>query len=130
MHKIPVHLAIAGLLLCPYDCAVREAAARLSGQDQAAPACCQKCRERHQHSPTQTPRPSEDGKSCICEGAVFDAAAGGPVVPSLDTTLWVVIVDSATLPELTSPDWIARHTGPPPLQGGWQVRIAIQSFLL
>jgi hypothetical protein len=128
MHKILVHLAIVGLLLCPYDCAAREAAARLTGDNQAAAACCQKCRERQQQSPT--PRPSEDGKSCICEGAMFDAAAAGPVVPPLDATLWAVIVDPVTMPELTSPDWIALHTGPPPLLGGRQVRIAVQSFLL
>jgi hypothetical protein len=83
-------------------------------------------------SPTDEQDPSEDGHSCLCEGAVFDATARGPADSLLEASLWALAVDSAELPELTRPDWITWRTTdqPPPARGGRQVRIAVQSFLL
>ena len=139
MHKLLVYQAILGVFLCPYICAVREAAAYAPTEKSASSSCCERCRMRQaaendpaeDRGPSDQDDPSEDGGSCLCEGAVFDAAARNPADPLLETSLWAPTVDSAELLELTRPDWFTRSTGqPPPTGGGWHVRIAIQSFLL
>ena len=140
MHKLLVYQAILGVFLCPYSCAVREMAARAPAEKSASAGCCERCRMRQlaesedpvqDRGPSDQDDPSEDGRSCLCEGAVFDATARSPADSLLETSLWALLVDSAEMPEVTRPDWFPQHLGqPPPLGGGRQVRIAVQSFLL
>jgi hypothetical protein len=140
MHKLLVYQAILGVFLCPYSCAVREAAARAPSEKSASASCCERCRTRQlaknespvrDRGPSDQDDPSEDGHSCLCEGVVFDATTRSAADSLLETSLWALAIDSAEMPELTRPDWLTRRTGqPPPTGGGWQVRIAVQSFLL
>jgi hypothetical protein len=140
MHSILVFQAILGVLLCPYDCAVRASVARAPAEDSVSAGCCQHCRMRRlaendcpaeDRGPSDHQDPSEDSHSCLCEGAIFDATARGPADSLLEASLWALGVDSAQLPELTAPDWITWRTADqPPPEGGRQVRIAVQSFLL
>jgi hypothetical protein len=141
MYRIFVYQAIVGVLLCPYTCAVRASVARAPAESSASVACCEDCQIRRlaqdgcpsqDHGPADPQDPSEDGRSCLCEGAVFDASAGGPADSLLEASLWAVAVTPAGLPESTMPDWNTWRTTdqPPPPWGGRQARIAFQSFLL
>ena len=137
MHKILVYLAIVGILLCPYDCAVREAAARATNGDAKCSSCCHHCPcqpdncPAHSEDPSDQEGPCDDGRSCLCEGAVFDVSARSMTNSLLEFSLWAPAVDSAETPRLTEPDWYAqRMVKPPPADGGRQLRIVVQSFLL
>lgn len=143
MRTIIVYLAIAALLLCPYDCAAKLAAARSLGSDDHV-ACCEKCRSRESsetpHSTGQgsesdrhpaRPLPSEDGKSCLCEGAVFDAATRSPADAVLEFSHLSWVADVAVTPSLAIFAPSVDRDGPPPnQQGGRLTRIVIRSLLL
>lgn len=126
---------IAALLICPYECAVRLAAAQTLGND-ANSACCERCRARQADESTvpnqeRLPLPSEDGRYCLCEGAVFDAAARSPLEPSLQSILWIEVSDSAQTPmHGLSVTRFDRGQLPPPENAGRLARIAIRSLLL
>jgi hypothetical protein len=142
MRTIITYLAIAALLLCPYDCAVKLAAAQASGSETRA-ACCEEClaSERivktsdRDGSPADQvpaqPRPSEDGKSCLCEGAVFDATARSAADAAWEFSFLGWVADVAGMPRLGSYPTSVDPTGHPPnREGGRLTRIAIGSLLL
>ncbi|MEX2176630.1 MAG: hypothetical protein WD872_19850 [Pirellulaceae bacterium] len=143
MRTIIVYLAIAALLMCPYVCAAKLAGAgSLGNEDQVA--CCQTCRARElsqtqnssgQRSPGDRdpaqPRPSEDGKSCLCEGAVFDSTTRSPADAVLEFSLLARVADMATTPSLAPFAPSVDRAGPPlNKDGGRLTRIAIRSLLL
>ena len=143
MRTIIVYLAILALLLCPYHCAVRFAASQSLGNENDV-ACCQKCRERQlsgipsssgersrsDHCPTQ-PAPSEDGKCCLCEGAVFNAATRSPAETVLESSLFSWVGDMALVQCAASfPLSVDRVTPPPNEESGRLTRIVIRSLLL
>jgi hypothetical protein len=138
MRTILVYLTIVSLLLCPYDCAVKSAAAQAIGSLDRS-ACCESCRARataetpnpaSERQP-QEPTPAEDGRSCLCEGAVFDAAARSSADTSSQVSFWIGAVDSAVTLGLTTPPPSANRVDPlPPHDGGRLTRIAICSLLV
>jgi hypothetical protein len=143
MRTIIVYLAIAALLVCPYDCAAKFAAAQAGGS-KVRTSCCEKCRARElSELPSSSgqrstddrdparPRPSEDGKSCLCEGAVFDAATRLPTDAVLEFSLLSWVADVAAKPSLAAFTPSFDHAGPPPSElGGRLTRIAIRSLLV
>ena len=137
MRTFIVYLAILALLLCPYGCAVRLAAAQSLGNENSV--CCEECRAHElsesppsggDRNPTQ-PESSKDGKFCVCEGAVFDATTRSPADAVLEFSLlpWVAVV--AVTPSLAnfapSADCADQPTNE---DGGKLTRIAICSLLL
>jgi hypothetical protein len=143
MRSVVVYLAIGTLLLCPYDCAVKQAAAASLGSQQQS-SCCEECRARdfaeaasssqeqsqRDRAPNQ-PKPSEDGKSCLCEGVVFDATLRPPAEAILEFSLLAGVADAALEPLLAACPLHAATSGPPPLQDwGASMRIALGSLLL
>ena len=135
MRTLLIYLMIAALLICPYECAARLAAAQTPGND-AHSACCERCQVRKADESSvpdheRLPAPSEDGRSCLCEGAVFDVAVRSPLELSLQSVLWVEACDSAQVPmqglSVTSFD---RGQLPLPEDAGRLTRIAIRSLLL
>lgn len=143
MRSVVVYLAIGTLLLCPYDCAVKQAAAESLGSQQQIP-CCQKCRSRdlavaatasqeqsqRDRTPNQ-PKPSEDGKSCLCEGVVFDATLRSPAEAILEFSLLAWAADAALEPLFAACPPRAATSGPPLMEvGGASMRIALGSLLL
>src|SRR5581483_746904 len=135
MRTFSIYLMIATLLICPYECAVRLAAAQTTGND-ANSACCERCHVRQadeSRAPNheRLPAPSEDGRCCLCEGAVFDVAARSPLELSLQAFLWIEVSDAAQTPthglSVTSFD---RGQLSLPEDSGRQARIAIRSLLL
>jgi hypothetical protein len=135
MRTFFIYLMIAALLLCPYECAVRLAAAQTTGNDTHA-ACCEQCQARQAEEPTapdheQLPAPSEDGRSCLCEGAVFDATARSPLKLSLQAFLWIEASNSAQTPTHgLSVMRFDRGEWPEAEASGRLARIAIRSLLL
>lgn len=143
MRTIIVYLAIVALLLCPYDCAVKLAAAESLGNEKQV-ACCEKCRTRESFETTSStdrgspsdpdparPIPSKDGKSCLCEGAVFDAATRSSADAVLEFSLllsWAA--DSAETPSLALFAPSVDRAGLPNEEGGRLTRIVIRSLLL
>jgi hypothetical protein len=142
MRTIIVYLSIVALLVCPFDCAAKLAAAESPGDD-ARTACCETCRVRElaeapvssgrrsngDHDPAQ-PRPSEDGRFCLCEGAVFDATTRSPAVAMLEFSL-LAWVDLAVTPSLATCAPSADQADlPPNPQGGRLTRITLRSLLL
>jgi hypothetical protein len=142
MRTFIVYLAIVALLVCPYDCAAKLASAESPGDD-ARTSCCETCRGREMtetpassgqrsnsdREPAQ-PRPSEDGRFCLCEGAVFDATQRSPAVAVLEFSL-LAWADLAVTPPLAPCAPSVDHADPPPNhQGGRLTRIALRSLLL
>lgn len=143
MRSIIVYLVIAALLMCPYDCALKVAAAQSLGNDDHV-ACCEKCRVRElsetpsssgerlpvERGPSE-PAPSEDGRFCLCEGAVFDATTRSPADTVLEFSLssWVADVAFAPCP-VSFPPSVDRVGPPPNDEGGRFARIVIRSLLL
>jgi len=128
MRPFIVLLTIAALLLCPYECAVRSAQAQSRTSAKRA-ACCPRCQVRQDSDSQPLPAPSDDGRSCVCEGAVFDASAPFHAETPSQVLFWMGTSDSA--PALThvsaaTNDWRANW----PLTSGSQLRVAIQSLLL
>lgn len=143
MRSIIVYLAIVALLMCPYDCAVKFAAAQSLGNSDHV-ACCEKCRVRQlsespppcgegmpvERGPSQ-PAPSEDGKSCLCEGAVFDATTRSPADAIQEFSLLSWVADSALAPLKAAHTPSVDSADPPPNDnGGRLTRIVIRSLLL
>ena len=132
MRSLLIFVAIAAVLLCPYNCAVRAAASRASANTESKKACCERCRATRPSEGDESPdrEPREDDTSCFCTGVVFDASARAPLDTLLFSTHAARSVDSA-ISESTAPEQIAiGAAGPPPLLGGLLLRIAINSFLI
>lgn len=137
MRTILTYLTIAALLLCPYNCAVGRDAQTF--KDDGHSACCEQCRARETPEPVtpvnnespKQPGPAEDGRFCLCEGAVFDAAARGPSVDSLHASLWTWGGDPAALLGSFLPVVSNDCTGAPSAyNGGLRARIVICSLIL
>ncbi len=143
MRTFIVYLAIVALLLCPFDCAVKLAAAKVQWNNDRV-VCCEKCRARElSETPSSTgqgsqsdpdpaqPTPSEDGKSCLCEGAVFDATTRSPADAVLEFSLHCWVTDVAETPCLALSAPSVDRAGPPPNEeGGRLTRIVLRSLLL
>ncbi len=143
MRTFIVYLAIAALLLCPYDCALNLAAAESSSNENRV-VCCENCRARElattppsssrdsrdDRSPAPL-KPSEDGKSCLCEGAVFDATIRSPADAVLEFSLLSWVADVAVMPSLAVFTPSVDRSGPPPSEESGRItRIVIRSLLL
>jgi hypothetical protein len=143
MRTFIVYLVIVALLVCPYDCAVKLAAAQSPANDDPA-GCCEACQAHElsaslmtsderlpaERDPSQ-PAPSEDGKSCLCEGAVFDVTARSPADAVLECSLlsWAAAVTAVPSLAFSAPS--VEVDGPPLIhKGGRLTRIAIRSLLL
>ena len=139
MRNTIVILTVAALLACPYDCTAKLASSlavhgEKTGRKQDA-ACCQKCRIRQSTSPLQdntpgTPVPEEDGRCCLCEGALLGA---GPVFPLADSTPIALPSWNASPSEIHDAGAQAARFdvgSPPPPWDGRQLRIVICSMLL
>ena len=133
MHPFNVYLTVAALLLCPYDCAVKSALARSVG-DKTEHVCCEQCQSESATEEKETPEPTDpanDGRSCLCEGAVFDASVRTVQETLLFSFLWAPVVFSTTQVELSNPVRIACDASqPPPLLSGWERRVLILSLVL
>lgn len=137
MRTIFVYFAIASLLLCPYNCAVKRAAAQAI-HSKVPQACCEGCLARPRSMPQapadqqlpNEPGPAEDGRSCFCEGAAFDAQARMET-PDPQSILWTWVIDPRDTPA-ASPDQAHgdRVSARPPDEGGLAMRIAFGSLLL
>ena len=107
MRSIVVYLAIGTLLLCPYDCAVKQAAAASLGSHQQNPCCevrvCHLSEQSHRDRAPNQPKPSEDGKSCLCEGVVFDATLRSPAEAILEFSLLAWVADAAVRADCLPP---------------------------
>lgn len=134
MRYVVVALAIVGVLLCPYDCAVRGASCAEPASKEAKRACCAKCRATAKTSKPQSPGqedPRQDGHSCLCEGAVF-ATTGQQELDFLQLASHLAMAIDVT-PEADdgSPVFsINPHERPPRPLSGRLVRIVNVSFLL
>jgi hypothetical protein len=135
MRTFLIYLLIVALLICPYECAVKLAAAQSPGND-ANSKCCDRCRARQADETTapdreQSPAPSDDGRNCLCEGAVFDASARSPLELSLQSVLWIEASNSAQTPTYDlSVMSFDRGGWPEADASGRLTRIAIRSLLL
>ena len=133
MRSLPVFVAIAAVLLCPYNCAVRAAASRAQADTGIRIACCERCQSErapeHDESPNREPR--DEDQSCFCGGAVFDASARTQVDSLLFSSHLAQSVDSAKSFESPAPGQVAIEAAvPPPILGGRLLRIALDSFLI
>jgi hypothetical protein len=134
MRNLVVLLSIAAVLACPYECAVKLAAAQAIGSDAKA-ACCEECEAHRPATPTgdptpNAPTPDEDGRWCLCEGAVFDAGARSLVDDSVQVTLWIGNAGLAEYSAISATAPRFERSTPPPTMAGWPMRIAICSLLL
>lgn len=134
MRNLVVLLSIAAVLACPYECAVKLAAAQAISSD-AKPACCEECEAHRPTTPAgdptpNTPAPDEDGRWCLCEGAVFDAGARSPVDDSVQVTLWIGSAGLAEFSAISASAPQFERSASPPTMGGRFMRIAICSLLL
>lgn len=132
MRSLPIYVAIAAVLLCPYNCAVRAAASRAAANTESKKACCERCRATRPSEGDESPdrEPREDETSCFCTGVAFDASARAPLDTLLFSTHEALSVDSAISLESPAPEQIAIGADPPPMLGGRLLRIAIVSFLI
>ncbi|MFN0018619.1 MAG: hypothetical protein ACKVP0_10190 [Pirellulaceae bacterium] len=133
MRTIVVFLSIASLLACPYECAVKQAAAQACGTGHQ-PDCCDQCQARETTEPSDSqappPAPNEDGRWCLCDGVVFDVAARPVVDHSFDVSLWTWVCGPAEVLDFAVPmPSVDSASLPPPLDGRL-TRIAIHSLLL
>jgi hypothetical protein len=134
MRSLIVLLSITAILVCPHLCAVKYAAAQAMGGD-GKPACCDKCEAHRPTTPIDdparnTPAPDEDGRWCLCEGAVFDAGSRSLVDDSVQVTLWIGNSEFAELSAVSVPAPRFERTTSPQSLDGRSVRIAIRSLLL
>jgi hypothetical protein len=133
MRSIVVHLTIAALLVCPFECALRLAAAQGAGDERAA-ACCGECPESagQPSSPDRvpTPAPAEDGKSCVCEGAIVDAGARPGSSHDWPSCPLGPIADDAATRAWPGRRCFDRTAASPVESGGRVTRLAICSLLL
>lgn len=133
MRSLPIFVAIAAVLLCPYTCAVRGAATCASADTEVGKACCERCRCEHGPEQDESPRREsrEEDQSCFCGGAVFDASARTQVDTLLFSSHLAQSVDSAKSLESPVPEQNAIEAAvPPPILGGRLLRIAFDSFLI
>ena len=158
MRSFIVYLAIATLLWCPYNCALKAAAAQsFASRDRTA--CCDRCRARElakvvtaraitaraitakdtvpadsrgtSDRPSAPNRPSKDGKHCVCEGAVFDAAARYAVDADLDISLLPWLAHDCDLSSSPGFERGFDRVGPLiPLDAGRSLRVSLGSLLL
>ena len=158
MRSFIVYLAIATLLWCPYNCALKAAAAQsFASCDRTA--CCDKCRARElakvvaaraitaktitakvtapadshetSDSPASPNRPSKDGKNCVCEGAVFDAAARFAVDAEQKISLLPWLADDCDLSSSPGFERGFDRVGPLiRLDAGRSLRVSLGSLLL
>ncbi len=134
MRSLIIALAIAGVLLCPYECAVRAAASMALSPVNTHVACCEKCRQTQAAEQQQSPKqdhPRQDGRSCLCEGAVLDAASHHDLDGLQFATHAATVIDATQLGDrCTKTSERDEDLRPPRFGGGRQVRVWIHSFLI
>ena len=128
-----VYLIVVALLLCPYDCAVKSALARTMGTHEEI-GCCENCQAELDSEEASTPKPLEpanDGRSCLCEGAVFDASLRSTQDILFLATLWAAQVVSTANVGVSQPlrtNFELREV--PPICSGKARRIEMLSLVL
>lgn len=134
MRSFIVILNVLGVLLCPYDCAVRTALGKSMTGQSAVPACCAKCRVHQQTNDQNSPRPDDprkDGHSCLCEGAVFTTSTHQDLGWLLvDSQLALCIDVPAVLGSDAPTSAISPDESPPPHASGRQIRIVMLSLVI
>jgi hypothetical protein len=133
MRNLVVLLTIAVVLACPYQCAIKLSAAVAIGSN-AKPACCEDCEPGQPTLPAGQPTPNapapEDGRSCLCEGAVFDAGVRSPVDDLVHVFLWGGIAGFSEFSAIPTSAPKLERSIPRPTMDGSFTRIAICSLLL
>lgn len=134
MRSLVVAFAILGVLLCPYDCAVRAAMGIAPACKGGKGACCAKCQTEKSHSKQQAPckdDPRKDGHSCLCEGAVFAPTGQQELISLLLLSQLAIAIVSSPSVEISEPvHFTDPEESPPPHLSGREVRIVNLSFLL
>jgi hypothetical protein len=134
MRSLVVAFAILGVLLCPYDCAVRAAVGVAPACQGTKKACCAKCQGEQSDDKHQAPGkddPRKDGHSCLCEGVVFATTAQQELTSLLLTSQAVVAIVVMSDMERDEPSHFTYPDESPPLHlSGREVRIVNLSFLL
>ncbi len=136
MRTAVILLSVFSVLACPYDCAMMQAPAQaIEIENDSQPACCKHCQARANNETANHPTPAappsdEEGRSCFCEGAVFDVAFRTMVDDTLDVSLWTWVVDAVDVPGISQPVTSVDHDNLPPPVDGRLTRIAIRSLLL
>lgn len=134
MRNLVALFSIACILLCPYQCAVKWAAAQGINNNEK-PACCDECQASRTAAPLRQrvpegPASDQEGRACLCAGAVFDAEAR--LLP--DDNASILLDTWSDRPATTLKIAVATTTydptsSPPPLDGRL-TRIAMRSLLL
>lgn len=136
MRNLVVLLSIAAIVLCPYQCAVKWAAAQ-ANRGEAKPACCEECKTHQQtaaeFSEQQTPlapAPDQEGRACLCAGAVFDAGARS--LPDFDAEVLYTTLSlrPGAAHQMALSATAFDHTLLPPPRDGRLTRIALRSLIL
>lgn len=134
MHSLIVSLLLSLTLACPYECAIKLAAAQASSSK--AEVCCENCQARtnvaHEDAPVPGNLPSSDEDGwCMCKGVVFDASGQRLFDDAVAFCSEFGFAGQSLLPELLRQDRsLDTSDSPPSHDGGLLVRILNQSFLL
>src|SRR4029079_6963543 len=113
-----IYFALVGILLCPYNCAVRAAGKRAPVNEAIADACCEHCRAREVAKHPSAPKgstPTRDGRSCICAGAVFNVSPRTVVDTLLFASHAPPAVNSWACLEMPTTARLAGQAAGPPL---------------
>ena len=127
-------LTIVALLACPLDCAAKYAIARVAGGETQA-ACCDHCQESHPCDTSESPAapqqtPDQDGRCCVCEGAIFVATDPTLIDGTFETATWTWLDTPVDLLGTNNIQASEARVGVPPPWQGIERRIAIHSFLI
>ena len=98
MRAVVILVSVFVVLLCPHECAVRQAMAR-GLEDTGSIACCEHCAARPPMRAAEDRAPAapvdeEDSRPCFCEGAVFDVHPGTLVDDAWEVSLCTWIDDA------------------------------------
>jgi len=148
MKAFIVYLMIVALLACPFGCATKLAAAQdHGGSDHGGSdrgSCCEKCQARevseqpaipversHGHRAPGLPAPTEDGQSCLCEGAVFDVTARSPAESIREFAFLAWMANGSAARSFSRCIPSGKRIDPRPHEiGGRMTRVAIRSLQL
>jgi len=127
-------LCVLAVLLCPHMCALQAAVPQSVVSDRQ-PACCEHCQKSRSSSTEQeqqpaSPPPSENGRCCVCEGAVFDLTPRSVLDDLLSASHWYWHDTSTGVSAVDVSDRQFRCIDAPHPSPGREIRVAICSLLL
>lgn len=153
MRPLVVLLLVFAVVACPYHCAARPtdswvdshgAAMQIDGSqswETSGNGCCAFCQTRepspsHHNEPPPSPAQERHGRSCFCEGVLFDLGTRSPSEHTYSKTqtysasAWTTLFMSAEQLQLVDRTLKADDIPSPPPLAGRTGRIAIRSLLL